>query len=751
MPQRFIGEHGRLLQLIMSSASIQKSSAVGLLLDQEKAYDRVHPEYLSQVMRRFGIPAQLVSTIIQLFFSTRISININGHLTSPFTAQRGLRQGDPLSPLLFNIAFDPFLPDPPSVDPAGHSPPPVKILAYADDVLVFLKSPSDFNRLQQAVSIYASASNAMLNYSKTQAFSLSSDPNPTWQQFLITQNIHSWHDCRSTDSLIYLGYPVYSSTSQRNLFVDQLTNKIALSCQIHSQRNLSIRGRVTVLNCLIFSKLWHVLRIVPLTQAQIAKIQGLGAKFLNSNSFPRISFATLCLPRSKGGLGALDPAVQIQALQWRWLLPMLLSSSPDPSSTALFPRSLYPSVPYGQYLLQVNSTHGHLPPRLRSISSLLFAAYRSSYFSSFSLHCFTSLFSALDSLLCRAFDRVVLTPDTVLTLPLSSLIQIAPIAPSHPPLVSYTPSLPQVCHKPIFRRMTGSHLMILDSTTSCLRYRTFTRSEIQQFSRTTKQLINLLTSNNIQLRQSVSIHFITPAINNDFIDFTPIILSIFDADSIPQISTRLLSTSPKIFKYLSSNKQHSHHSCPCPASKTPFSYNTVLRHIASSQWSSFWQLSIPLRARTVWFKIIHRCIPHTSILHRFMPQKFPSALCPLCLTQPDSLLHFFYTCSKIQPVWIQIASLFIEQGWQHVIQFFLSDISSAVAHLSDFPLRDPSIALVPTLSTSQIVACTLQVIWSSRWVFIFQDVPFVPATVALKASTSIYQLANELDLDSDIL
>ncbi|KAG0931373.1 hypothetical protein G6F32_011690 [Rhizopus arrhizus] len=293
--------------------------------------------------------------------------------------------------------------------------------------------------------------------------------------------------------------------------------------------------------------------------------------------------------------------------------------------------------------------------------------------------------------------------------------------------------------------------MILDSTTSCLRYRTFTRSEIQQFSRTTKQLINLLTSNTIQLRQSVSIHFATPAINNDFIDFTPIILSIFDADLIPQIPTRLLSTSPKIFKYLSSNKQHSHHSCSCPASKTPFSYNTVLRYIASTQWSSFWQLSIRLRARTVWFKIIHRCIPHTSILHRFMPQNFPSALCPLCLMQPDSLLHFFYTCSKIQPVWIQIASLFIEQGWQHVIQFFLSDISSAVARLSDFPLRDPSIALVPTLSTSQIVACTLQAIWSSRWLFIFQDISFVPATVALKASTSIYQLANELDPDSDIL
>jgi hypothetical protein len=183
-------------------------------------------------------------------------------------------------------------------------------LAYADDTLVYIRDYNDFNILQNAVSIYMNASNAKLNYHKTTALSLSGLPNPTWQQFLVTHNIKNWHDRTSPTPLMYLGYPICASLTQRNTAFTNLYTSIKQSCFMHSQRQLSILGRATVLNSLILSKLWHILRVFNLTQEQISSLQNLGPTFINHHIYPRLSNNVTQLPRHQGGLGVLNIATQ---------------------------------------------------------------------------------------------------------------------------------------------------------------------------------------------------------------------------------------------------------------------------------------------------------------------------------------------------------------------------------------------------------------------------------------------------------
>ncbi|KAI9254729.1 hypothetical protein EDC94DRAFT_524381, partial [Helicostylum pulchrum] len=59
---------------------------------------------------------------------------------------------------------------------------------------------------------------------------------------------------------LYLEFPISSNISRRNLYFDNICDSIRQNCIIHRQRQLSFRGRATVLNTLIFSRLWHVLR-----------------------------------------------------------------------------------------------------------------------------------------------------------------------------------------------------------------------------------------------------------------------------------------------------------------------------------------------------------------------------------------------------------------------------------------------------------------------------------------------------------
>lgn len=84
----------------------KKHKGVILKIDFEKAYDSVKWGFVEEVLRRKGFGDQIVTWIINTICGCKVSITINGEEGPYFKTHRGLRQGDPLSPLLFNLVGD---------------------------------------------------------------------------------------------------------------------------------------------------------------------------------------------------------------------------------------------------------------------------------------------------------------------------------------------------------------------------------------------------------------------------------------------------------------------------------------------------------------------------------------------------------------------------------------------------------------------------------------------------------------------
>ena len=91
---------------VVEEAQRSKKPCLVFKVDYEKAYDSVSWDFLIYMLRRIGFCSKWIQWIEGCLRSASISLLVNGSPSVEFIPQRGLRQGDPLAPLLYNIVAE---------------------------------------------------------------------------------------------------------------------------------------------------------------------------------------------------------------------------------------------------------------------------------------------------------------------------------------------------------------------------------------------------------------------------------------------------------------------------------------------------------------------------------------------------------------------------------------------------------------------------------------------------------------------
>lgn len=91
---------------ITHNSQQEKAQGVVLKVDFQKAFDSVRWDFLLQVLETQGFGTKWRNWIRGIISTVRISILINGCPTREFEMVKGLRKGDPLSPLLYILVSE---------------------------------------------------------------------------------------------------------------------------------------------------------------------------------------------------------------------------------------------------------------------------------------------------------------------------------------------------------------------------------------------------------------------------------------------------------------------------------------------------------------------------------------------------------------------------------------------------------------------------------------------------------------------
>jgi hypothetical protein len=308
VPGRDIADTINTIRDVINKMNHDKMGGIVLSIDLNKAFDRVEHDFMFRVMGKYGFGNRIIGWIKLLYKKAKSRVKCNGVLTDSFILERSVRQGCPLSALLFVLSVEPlaaFLKKDNLINcvqtPQGGFS---LIHQYADDTTITVRDEGSVKRVMECFKVYGQASGAKVNMEKSIVMYIGKINEGNFP-FKVVKDYFKVLG-------VFLGV---KEMEARDLTWSGVINKVRMVVNMWRGRSLKLKGKVIVINSLLMSIFIYVMNVLDMPEWVLSEMNKIVVDFLWDGKGVKIAFKTLIAGYEEGGLKLVDLSVRKTAIR----------------------------------------------------------------------------------------------------------------------------------------------------------------------------------------------------------------------------------------------------------------------------------------------------------------------------------------------------------------------------------------------------------------------------------------------------